>query len=207
VNVSLDPTIAYYRAKLAEHGATARGMDWKDENAQRLRFEMVARHIDFSAEPSVLDVGCGSGAFLEFCQSTGRNVRYRGIDVCPEMVEACNARHGSDVASVASSADLAESSERYDYVFAAGTFNTKLGASDADWREFFHRNVRAMFHACRLATIVNMISAFVDYRYERLYYATPDEIARLAVEHLSRRFLLDHSYTPYDMTAVFYKPE
>jgi cyclopropane fatty-acyl-phospholipid synthase-like methyltransferase len=206
-DVNLTPTIEYYRAKLAEHGPGAKGMDWKDESAQRLRFEGVARHIDFAKKPSVLDVGCGSGAFVDFCRERGFQLHYTGIDVCPEMVAACNERHGAGTARLATAGDLATWTEQFDYVMATGTFNTKFDASELQWREFFHANLRAMFRVCRLATVVNMISCFVDYRYDRLYYATPDEIARLAIEHMSRRFLLDHSYSPYDMTAVFYRHE
>ena len=29
----------YYTSKVAEHGATARGVDWNSEDSQRLRFE------------------------------------------------------------------------------------------------------------------------------------------------------------------------
>src|SRR5262245_24919712 len=170
-------------------------MDWKDEAAQQLRFEAVSRYIDFSKSPSVLDVGCGSGAFLDYCRQLGRDLKYVGIDVCPEMVDACNAGHGAGTARLATAADLAAWDERFDYVFAAGTFNTKFDADAETWREFFHANLRSMFSACKVATIVNMISCFVDYRYDRLYYATPGEIANLAAAELTRRFVIDHGYS------------
>jgi SAM-dependent methyltransferase len=170
--VNLEPTVAYYRDKLAEHGPGARGMDWKDETSQRLRFEVISRYIDFTRNPSILDVGCGAGAFLDFCRELGRKVNYLGIDVCPEMVAACRNRHG-----------------------------------DASARpEYFHENIGAMFRVCRIATIVNMMTCFVDYRYDRLYYATPDEVGKLAIDDLkTRRFLIDHNYPLYEMTAVFYR--
>ena len=206
--ISPDETIAYYRGKLAEHGPGAKGMDWKDDASQRLRFEVIARYIDFMITPSILDVGCGSGAFLAFCRERGHEVRYLGLDVCPEMVAACRARFGAGAAVEGQVGDLAHRAGEFDYVIASGTFNARLTASEADWRTHFHDSVAAMFRLCRVATVVNIMTCFVDYRYDRLYYATPEEMARLAVERLSRRFIIDHSYPLYEMTmAVYRRPE
>jgi len=202
---NLEPTVAYYRSKLTEHGTGARGMDWKDEASQQLRFEVICRHIDFSKAPSILDVGCGAGAFLDFCRQTGRKVQYLGLDVCPEMIAACRERHGEDSAKPGTAADLKSWNDRFDYVIASGTFNAKLEADESEWRDYFHDSIRSMFHACRVATIVNMMTCFVDYRYDRLYYATPDEIGELAIKHLTRRFVIDHNYPLYEMTAAFYR--
>lgn len=203
--IDLDPTIAYYQSKLAEHGAGARGMDWKDEATQRLRFEVIARSIDFSGTPSILDVGCGAGAFFDFCRERGHGIRYLGVDVVPEMVAACRQKHGEESAMLGTTADLLARAERYDYVIASGTFNAKLDAPEHEWREYFHANIRAMFDLCRVAAIVNMMTCFVDYRYDRLYYATPDEIGTLAVQHMSRRFVIDHNYPLYEMTATIFR--
>lgn len=201
----LDQTVEYYRSKLAEHGPGAKGMDWKDESAQRLRFDMITRHIDFSTAPSVLDVGCGSGEFLAVCKERGRDIRYLGIDIVPEMVEACRERFGEDTAVVASVQEFALGAQRFDYVIAAGTFNLKLDRSPDEWREYLHTNIEAMFSLCNVATIVNLLSHFVDYTYDRIYYATPQEIAELAIRRLSQPYVIDQRCTPWDMTAVIYR--
>jgi SAM-dependent methyltransferase len=204
-DVNLSPTIEYYRSKLAEHGPGARGMDWKDQNSQQLRFEVIARHIDFSRAPSILDVGCGSGGFLEHCRECGHEIDYLGIDVCPEMVAVCRGLHGDQSARQATAGDLEAWDEQYDYVIASGTFNAKLDAEEAEWQDYFHGSILAMFRVCRVAVIVNMMTSFVDYRYDRLYYATPQEIATLAVTKMSRRFVIDHNYPLYEMTAAIYR--
>lgn len=202
--VDLAPTIAYYRGKLAEHGPGAEGMDWKDFDTQRLRFEVIARYIDWSAKPSILDVGCGSGEFLAFCKAHQRDVEYLGLDVCPEMVAASVDRFGADSALVGTVEGLDSDQRSFDYVIASGTFNAKLDEDETTWRQYFHNNVVAMYGLCRRATIVNTMTCFVDYRYDRLYYASPDEMSALAVSRMSRDFVIDHSYPLYEMTlAVF----
>jgi hypothetical protein len=108
---------------------------------------------------------------------------------------------------VATASDLADWSERFDYVFASGTFNNNFAADVERWKEVVHANLRSMFSVCRIATMVTMISCYVDYRYDRLYYAAPGELSDLAAADLTRRFVIDHSYSKYDLTAVFYRDE
>lgn len=210
-DIDLSATIEYYRTKLNEHGPGARGMDWKDGDTQLLRFEVISRYIDWKTRPSVLDVGCGSGEFLGFCQERGFDVDYLGIDICPEMVAACQERFGKESARLGSvtsngDSDLTEASTRFDYVIASGTFNAKLDETDDRWREYFHANVVAMYEKCTVAMIVNMMTCFVDYTYDRLYYPTPQEMTALAVERMSRDFVLNHSYPLYEMTLAVFRP-
>jgi SAM-dependent methyltransferase len=202
-----DETIAYYRQKLAEHGPGARGMDWKDEASQRLRFDVIARYLDFARRPSILDVGCGSGAFLAYCREQGYDVDYLGLDICPEMAAACRERFGPDAAVEGQVDTLAEQGRQFDYVVASGTFNARLSAGPDEWRRHFHDSIATMFRLCRVGTVVNMMTSFVDLRYDRLYYATVDEMAELAVERLSRAFIIDHSYPLWEMTLAVYRSQ
>ena len=193
---------AYYRQKLEEFGGSARGMDWKNEDSQRLRFQVIAKYMDFDRNPSVLDVGCGNGEFLEFCRQAKLPCRYTGLDIVPEMVALTNRRFG---AGTAIEGELSGVEGRYDYVIASGTFNAKLSAQDRIWRAYLHGSIEKMFALCNEAIVFNCMTSHVDYRYDRLYYASPDEISALAVGCLSRRFLIDHSYPLYEMTVAVYK--
>ncbi len=206
-NVFLEKTVQYYREKLAAHGPGAQGMDWKDQETQYLRFEVINRYIDFSKNPTVLDVGCGSGEFLTYCQNHKLSLRYQGIDVCPDMVAACRSRHGTASAREKTVDDLINQEEKFDYVIASGTFNAKMEIEEEQWREYFHNSMKIMFRLSRIAAVVNMMACYVEYRYDRLYYASPNEIAEFAVENLSRNFIIDHSYPLYEMTAVFLRSQ
>jgi SAM-dependent methyltransferase len=193
---------AYYRTKLEEHGPGPRGMDWKDADSQGLRFDVIARRIEWSGTPSVLDVGCGDGELLAHLRRLGRAVEYHGVDIVPEMVERCDARFGRGTAEVATVEEVVASGRRFDWVVASGTFNVKSDVDEATWRAHVHGSIRAMFAACRRGVVFNIMSAFVERRYDRLYYATPDELAGLAVAHLSRRFVIDHSYPLFELTMA-----
>ena len=62
--------------------------------------EIRARQKDyvqyFVGQSDVLDIGCGRGEFLDLLRE--KNIRARGLDVNPEMVEVCKSR-GLDVTS------------------------------------------------------------------------------------------------------------
>ena len=106
----LDAVARYYGERYRSFGDSARGMDWKDEVSQRLRFTVLARYLDLSGSPTVLDVGCGNGELLAFLREQGFTGGYHGIDISAEMVEACRRRFCDNSASVAAAGDLARSS-------------------------------------------------------------------------------------------------
>jgi SAM-dependent methyltransferase len=192
----------YYTARYRSFGDSARGMDWKDEASQRLRFEVLTRHLDLRGTPSLLDVGCGNGELLSFLEERGIGVHYLGIDVCPEMVEACQRRFGANAAALASTADLAARGWTADYVVASGTFNVKQATADAVWRRYLQRAVCDMYAACRIATVFNIMSARVDRRYDHLYYLEPGQAPAFAEVCGTRRFLVDHSYPLFELTVT-----
>lgn len=199
----LEQVSAYYAERYRLHGDSARGVDWKDEASQRLRFEVLARQVDWRGEPSVLDVGCGNGELLAFLRERGLPVRYLGIDVCEDMVAACRRRFGPDSAVLASPADL--EGTFFDYVVASGTFNVRQDADEAVWARYFRQSVVRMFAACRAATVFNVMSSRVDYRYAHLYYLDAGEVPGIADLCGTRRFRIDHGYPLFEMTVALEK--
>src|SRR5438034_3259354 len=79
---------AYYSAKVVDHGATARGVDWNSPESQELRFQQLERLFE-DAEPfTINDYGCGYGAFAVFLRRRGRRAPYCGFDISMEMLTA-----------------------------------------------------------------------------------------------------------------------
>ena len=59
---------AYYTDKLKQFGTTAKGVDWRDETSQDIRFEQFSKIIN-KENFSVLDYGCGYGALYRFLKN------------------------------------------------------------------------------------------------------------------------------------------
>jgi cyclopropane fatty-acyl-phospholipid synthase-like methyltransferase len=147
-------------------------------------------------------VGCGSGELLAFCRARGWRLDYHGIDLSEEMVAACNRRFGSATASATAVAELARRGVRFDFVLASGTFNVRQETPEAEWRRFFERSVLEMYALARRAVALNVMSSRVDYRYDHLFYAEVDEMARLADRCATRSFVVDHGYPLFEMTLT-----
>jgi len=203
-DVNLDEVADYYRDKLQRFGATAQGMDWKNEETQLLRFAIISRYIDFSSNPSILDVGCGNGEYYNYCASRKLNINYKGIDVVPEMVTIANQRFHKSIAQVSNLTGLPDE-EQFDYVIASGTFNTKLTSDEQQYEKYFYENIDCMFRHAKRAIIFNCMTSHVDYRYDRLYYADIEALSGYAVKNLSRHFIVDHSYPLYELTMAIFR--
>jgi cyclopropane fatty-acyl-phospholipid synthase-like methyltransferase len=204
MKIKIDEIIQHYRGKIKLFGSTPQGMDWKNEESQYIRFEMIARYIDFSKNPSVLDVGCGNGEFLNFCLKNNYTLNYKGLDVTPEMVELTNNRFGNDKAELGEFLTW-KPKLKFDYVIASGTFNGKFKMGEELWHNYFYENIKRMYEHAGVRVIFNCMSCYVDYRYDWLYYATPDQLSEFAVKYLSRNFIIDNSYPLYEMTMVIDK--
>jgi len=70
----------YYTNKIKMHGPTAKGVDWKDENGQLIRFTQLAKILDKNGF-TVADIGCGYGKFVEFLDKNFEDYTYFGYDL------------------------------------------------------------------------------------------------------------------------------
>ena len=71
--------VEHYEAQLRRFGPTARGLDWKDEASQQLRFEILCGVCDLNGR-SVLDVGSGAGHLVDHLRRRGIEASYTGVD-------------------------------------------------------------------------------------------------------------------------------
>ena len=74
--------VAHYERRLAEYGPNARGMDWKDEDSQRLRFEILCDVCDLDGL-ELCEIGCGAGHLFDHLEERGTKATYRGVDLSP----------------------------------------------------------------------------------------------------------------------------
>ena len=190
--------VAHYESRLREHGPTARGMDWRDERSQALRFAMLVDGLELAGR-SLHDVGCGSGELYAFLRERGLDVDYRGSDLSEAMILAARARHPGVTFEHADLLhdELAPS----DVLVTSGLFHVKLAASEADWGAFVRDMVRRMFALCRHAIAFNLMSDQVDFRVPELAYTSPAETLAFCQRELSRQVRLRHDYPLHEYTV------
>jgi SAM-dependent methyltransferase len=195
--------VEHYEAQLRAHGATARGMDWKDEASQRLRFEMLCAIGDLSGQ-RVHEVGAGAGHLLDYLKERGIAARYSGSDLSEAMVAAARARHPGVPFE---RRDLLEepAPEGYDVLFCSGLFHVKLHHAEEAWRAFVQGTLRRMYALCRVGIAFNLMSDRVDFRSPNLYYSNPSEMLEFCFRELSRFVALRHDYPLHEYTVYVYR--
>ena len=61
----------FYAARLAEHGATHRGVDFNSVEAMSLRFEQLMKIREGEESFSINDFGCAYGALYDWLKARG----------------------------------------------------------------------------------------------------------------------------------------
>jgi len=195
----------HYRRLLREQDDASRQVGWMDRLQQLLAFEVLAAVGDLCgpAAPSVLDVGCGLGDFLDYLRQRGFAGPYTGVDLVPELIEAARVRQ-DDTASAISfivadvlDADLAL--KPHDYVIASGLFDYRTPDSAAR----LPRTVRRLYDLCRRGVAWNVLGLAPPER-EDLYAAPPGELLELC-EALTPWFVVRGDYAPHALTFYLYK--
>jgi SAM-dependent methyltransferase len=195
----------YYSDKLAEHGETARGVDWNGEESQVFRFEQLCKIIEQPSAFSLNDLGCGYGALYDYLSSRYLNYFYYGYDVSPGMIRAAQDRYPGkpDVTFTAAAKPLVTA----DYGVASGIFNVKLGHSEAQWREHLQNTLDILDHTSKRGFAFNCLTSYSDKDKTRdyLYYADPCALFDHCKRRYSRHVSLLHDYGLYEFTILVRK--
>jgi SAM-dependent methyltransferase len=211
-NVDILTAVArYYSDKIAAHGPTPAGADWKNEESQILRFRQLLRLLKDDptppATPSLLDFGCGYGALASLLAREGFASQYLGYDLSAPMIAAAQAGQ-QGLASAASyqfDTDLAKltAAGPADYTLASGIFNVKMGIAADRWLDYIHSSIAQMAALSRRGFAFNVLTGYADREKMRpdLYYADP--LALFAYcRQFSRAVALLHDYPLYEFTIL-----
>jgi len=199
-----DDVGAYYTSRIEAHGAVAAGADWRDEESQTTRFVQLASLI---ADPtgSVVDLGCGYGAFARFLRARGHAGPYVGLDLSPAMIGAAEQfTRGLPGIRFACGSRPAEAA---DYVVASGIFNVRGAVDLPSWEAYVAATLAEMDRFARRGFAYNCLSLCSDPEKRRpdLYYADPlAAFARWKCDPQARVALL-HDYGLYEFTLIVRK--
>lgn len=194
----------YYTDKLSQHGATAKGVDWKDEPSQLLRFEKLAEVIETQDPFSILDYGCGFGSLLTFLRERYSKFDYTGYDVSANMIrEAESQNPAGPVGWITERNELAV----YDYIIASGVFNVKLDFQIRGWEEYILGEIDWLNEHSSRGFAFNMLTSYsdVDHMREDLFYGDPLKIFDHCKRKYSKFVSLLHDYPLYEFTIIVRK--
>ena len=196
--IDKDAAIKRYEERIKRLGPTVQALGWKDIDQQRLRFSILAGIADLDGK-SILDVGCGFGDFYGFLISHGKEVDYTGIDISLEALSIAKDRY-PDARFEERDILSGDSEKRFDYVVESGVFNHVL----LDNETFARAMLRTMFNVSNHGVAVNMLTDYVDYKEDHLYYYNPEAYFRYC-KTLSKLVTLRHDYPLYEFTLYVYR--
>jgi SAM-dependent methyltransferase len=202
----------HYSKTFSEHGTNSMGVDWgSQEDRAFLRHQKIADVFDLKDEEfSVLDVGCGYGAFLDYLndsKNSYKNIEFVGIDVVPEMVETGQSNH-PDARFICS--DILQHNfedQIFDYVVCNGILTQKLTANDDDMEDFAHQIIQRMFSLCRKGIVFNGMTSYVNFQVDNLFYKDPLEMLSWVMSEVSPHVKLNHAYPLYEYMIYAYKDD
>ena len=196
----LEKVNRYYTAKLAEHGATARGVDWNSAESQRLRFQQLISVCDKRVPVSINDYGCGYGALADYLREHGDSFQYCGFDISGPMIARARELHATmdEVVFVDDESSLAPA----DYTIASGVFNVKNETPEAEWQEYVLHTLAALDRLSTKGFAFNALTKYSDPQFMRpdLYYADPLFYFDFCKVNFSRYVSLIHDYPLYEFT-------
>ena len=206
VKQTLNQVANLYSENLGSHGATPRSLGWRDIESQQLRFEKLAQVLypDDESKVSVGDLGCGYAAMFTFLKDKlgTRLDRYYGYDLSPEMLAQARIIHGD------SNLDLIESSQiehKADFIFVSGTFNVRFESCDDEWRSYILEVLEEINSKSTRGFAFNLLSTYVDWREDHLYYGDPLFFFDHCKRHFSKQVSLLHDYPLYEWTMIVRK--
>lgn len=197
----------HYSATFQAHGCTSAGVDWGSDAARATLRHQKMSALFTTERFSVLDVGCGFGAFLDYLKLQPHlAVEYTGIDVVAPMIEAGRNRHPDVRFRAADFMECPVEEEAYDYVVCNGILTQKLEASLQAMDQFTKTLLTRMFRFCSRGIAFNMMTSKVNFMAPNLFYKSPLETLGWTLETLSPHVRMDHAYPLYEYTTYVYKP-
>jgi hypothetical protein len=198
---------ALYTDNLREHGVDSRAVGWPDRESQLLRFRKLAYlvEVDRPTKPvTVNDWGCGYGAMFDFLEGLDglELASYRGYDVSEDMVTAARTRLNDPRSEIVLGSDVDRDA---DYTFVSGTFNVRMDADEDTWGAYVRERLHALAARSRRGLAFNLLTTYVDWRKDDLYYADPCDYLHFCKSELSPRVALLHDYPLYEWTLVVLK--
>lgn len=196
----------YYGQKIAHHGATPQGVDWKDAASHALRHEQFLRLLGQDRDASILDLGCGYGDFLSFLRAHGHRGPYQGWDVAEGMIAQARKLHGEGPDRqfcVGATPDTMA-----DYAIASGIFNVRGDVPAPQWSAFVDSTIAQLASLARRGFAFNVLSLSSDPERRRpdLHYVDPAAMLAHLITHYGRSVALLQDYGLYEFTALVRLP-
>ncbi len=179
----------------------AEKVGWGSKLSQEKRFRVLTE-IGITDRNSVLDIGCGLGAYVNYFENLKINLKYTGLDINPKMIEGAKKKYPKiefilgDVFSIKDKIN----DRSFDYIILSGALNLR---ADNQFKKI-ERTMFELFKIAKKGIALNFLSMFAENILANEYYCNPVDILKIAFT-ISRKVTLRHEYMPHDFTVYLLK--
>jgi SAM-dependent methyltransferase len=197
----------YYQANLSKHGTGAQGVGWKNEEAQRIRFDQLLKVIYTPEKFSINDVGCGVGDFSAYLKIKFPRNSYFGYDLMAEMIEGAKKKYVENDSCKFFLIDGLSKMHVADYSIASGILNLKFDYSESQWKDYIIETISILNDKSNLGFAFNALTKYSDKEFMKpeLYYTDPLWLFDFCKTHFAKNVALLHDYGQYDFTILVKK--
>lgn len=196
----------FYEKLFNENGPSVNAVASGDQAYKNLRYKKLVNLFTDDVDFSVHDVGFGLGHFWEYMKSelSGRRILYSGSEVTEQFVDYCKENYPDMDFRLR---DLADGpfEDNYDYLVFGGTFYHLAGAPAKEFQKYVFSLIENAFSMSRRGVSFNLITEYVDYRRDDLFYCSIPELLKFLNSRLSRFFTIHHDYPLYEYTVCVYQ--
>lgn len=197
----------FYSSHLRDFGNSAKGVGWKNTEAQHIRFDQLVKIIA-TADYSINDLGCGVGELYKYLLERHLKPReYLGYDILTDMVDTANQLFVGTQNARFKKIDRSSEMIEADYSVASGIFNVKYEASESQWMHYVLTTLDDLNSKSKHAFSFNLLTKYSDKEFmqEYLYYADPLFYFDYCKRNYSKNVALLHDYYQYDFTILVRK--
>jgi len=155
---SVDSKIAeIYNQRFLKLGPAPEASMWFSKKRQFTRFDIIFNEIKLLTKhnkTSIIDIGCGYGAFLEFLSERGTYDiwSYYGYDVSHEVIKFCKEQYSQGASFFNGSIPTFTA----EFIIMSGTYNFFPSKDYNSWRRYFYRSLKILWSKTNCAMIFNL---------------------------------------------------
>lgn len=200
--IDLAYVIERYKKRINQFGLSFDSMKSGSIEKQLIRHEIHATSIK-SENPQILDIGCGLGQFYIYLQEHNINCSYTGYDILEDYITKC--KQDYPTAQFFKRNIFEEGiDKKYDNIILSQVLNNKYSHSDN--MSVMIETMKLAFNNSKSAVSIDMMSDYVDFKSEELYYYSPEKIFKEA-KKITNRVVLRHDYRPFEFTIQLFHKE
>ncbi len=200
----LDSVINTYKEAFRENGDSTLSV-LTPKGRQDLRFGTLLSHFPKTEPGTIMDFGCGLAFLKAYIDQQGLPFQYSGCDMVDDFIRHNSTKYPGSEFILLNGKDLFSGS--YDYIVSSGVFNMLYTESAESHEKIVFDTLKGLFEKCDKVLSVDFMTDTVDFIQEGAYHQNLGNLLDFVRQHLSKRFIVDHSYMPYEYTISIFKDE